>query len=281
MESSAVLIKPELTEVETSLYEKFQSLFFRLDDFAKVRISIITPTFNSAATVKDTLESVRLQDYSDIEHIIVDGGSTDDTLKILRDYPHVKKWVSEKDGGIYDAMNKGIRMATGDVIGILNSDDVYTNSKILTKIAGCFNDKNTQTVYGDLQYVKACDLDKVIRYWRSGHFKRTSFYYGWMPPHPTFFVRKEVYEKAGLFNLSLRNSADYEFMLRTLFKMGYCATYLPEVIVKMRAGGASNASFKHRLRANREDRQAWKINELNPYFFTTFLKPLRKVFQFI
>lgn len=246
-----------------------------------MKISIITATFNSAATIRDTLACIRAQDHPDIEHIIVDGGSTDGTLDIIDDFPHVAKLISGKDDGIYDAMNKGISVASGQVIGILNSDDIYTDTSVLTAIAGAFADPTIMTAYADLQYVDAHNQDKVLRNWRSGPFKRENFYFGWMPPHPTFFVRREVYALAGVFNLGLRSAADYELMLRVLVKLEMTTTYIPRVIVKMRAGGMSNASFLNRMRGNREDRLAWKLNDLKPYFFTLYLKPLRKLSQFL
>jgi glycosyltransferase involved in cell wall biosynthesis len=246
-----------------------------------MKISIITATFNSAATLRDTLTCVRDQDYQDIEHIIVDGRSTDNTLKVVSDFPGIAKLISERDNGIYDAMNKGIAMATGDVIGILNSDDVYIDSSVLSDVAAVFEDPAVMTVYADLQYVQPDDLDKVVRTWRTGTFNKKNFYYGWMPPHPTFFVRKAVYEQVGLFSAELRSAADYELMLRILLKHGIPAHYIPRVIVKMRAGGMSNASLWNRLKANKEDRQAWKLNGLKPYFFTLYMKPIRKITQFI
>jgi glycosyltransferase involved in cell wall biosynthesis len=248
---------------------------------SRVKISIITPTYNSAGTIRDTLDSIAAQDHPDIEHIVVDGGSTDETLDIVASYTHVAKLITGKDEGIYDAMNKGIRVATGDIVGILNSDDVYTDSRVLGDVAAAFADPAVKTAYADLQYVDPVDLGKVRRHWSSGSFKRRNFYYGWMPPHPTFFVRRSVYEKAGVFNLILRSAADYELMLRILVKLQITAHYIPRVIVKMRAGGASNASLLHRLRGNKEDRMAWKLNGLKPYFFTLYLKPLRKIHQFI
>lgn len=244
-------------------------------------ISIITATYNSAATIRDTLDCVSSQTYQDIEHIIVDGRSTDKTLDIVAAYPHVAKIHSEKDNGIYDAMNKGVGMATGDIIGILNSDDMYTDELVLQKVAEAFADPNVMTVYADLQYVDQDNPEKIIRTWKTGNFNKKRFYYGWMPPHPTFFVRKEVYEQVGLFNTSLRSAADYELMLRVLVKYGMSVAYIPHVIVRMRTGGMSNASLRNRLLANREDRMAWKINGLQPYFFTLYMKPLRKIPQYI
>jgi glycosyltransferase len=245
-----------------------------------MRISIITATYNSAATVRDTLACIAGQQYPNIEHIIVDGLSKDHTLTIVKEFTHVAKVISEKDNGIYDAMNKGVQQATGDVIGILNSDDFYTGPSILEMVARAFEDPAVEAVYGDLQYVNAANVQLITRTWRSGTFKKKYLYYGWMPPHPTFFVRRHVYEKCGLFNTTLRSAADYELMLRVLLRYNAHVQYIPEVLVKMRAGGMSNASLKNRFRANKEDAMAWKLNNLKPYFFTMWLKPLRKVLQF-
>lgn len=274
-------VKPNANE-NMSVYK--QALVRNLNKTAtKVnpRISIITVTYNSSATIADTLRSVQNQTYQNIEHIVIDGNSTDNTVEIIKSYPHVSKWISEKDAGLYDAMNKGLKMATGDIVGILNSDDVYAHSNVLSNVAGYFKDDEVDTLYGDLHYVNPADLTKTVRVWRSGNFKRSNFNFGWMPPHPTFFVKRDVYDRVGLFNVSLKSAADYELMLRILYKHKFNAAYIPEVLVKMRAGGVSNGSISKRLRANKEDRMAWKINELHPYFFTLYLKPLRKVFQFI
>src|SRR5581483_800582 len=224
-------------------------------------ISIITATYNSAATVRDTLHSIASQQYPFIEHIIVDGQSKDDTLSIVKEFSHVAKVVSEKDNGIYDAMNKGVQLTTGDIIGILNSDDFYTGLTVLSKVAKAFEDPAVEAVYGDLQYVKQNNTEIVTRTWKSGFFQKRSLYYGWMPPHPTFFVRKYMYEKAGLFNTSLHSAADYELMLRMLLKHNATVHYIPEVLVKMRSGGMSNASLKNRFKANKEDALAWKLND--------------------
>lgn len=246
-----------------------------------MKFSIITVAYNSAGTIRDTLESISNQDYADIEHIIIDGRSSDNTLHIVSEFAHVTQILSEEDEGLYFAMNKGLQMATGEVIGILNSDDMYAHSSVISRVAALFQDKNAATVYGDLQYVDATDVNKVVRTWKSGKFKRSNFYYGWMPPHPAFFVRKKIYEKVGLFNTSLQSASDYELILRILFKYGFDAAYLPEILVKMRMGGISNASLRQRISANKEDKMAWQLNKLNPYFFTLYLKPLRKVFQFL
>lgn len=244
-------------------------------------LSIITPTFNSAATMRDTLQSVASQTYTDIEHIIVDGLSRDNTLEIVRSFPHVRKLVSEKDKGIFDGMNKGLSLATGEVVGILNSDDLYQHSQVIEKVMDRFSDPAVDVVYGDLLYVDASDLNRVVRYWKAGNYSRKSFYNGWMPPHPTFFVRRKYYEQFGNFHIELRSAADYELMLRFLLRHQLRPSYIPEVLVKMRMGGNSNASLRGRLKANAEDRASWTMNGLKPYPWTLWLKPLRKLPQFV
>lgn len=246
-----------------------------------MRISIITATYNSAATVGDTLSSIASQDYPDIEHLIVDGLSKDNTLDIVQQFPHVSSVVAEKDKGIYDAMNKGIARAGGEVIGILNSDDLYTHAGVISKVMKAFEDPEVDAVYGDLQYVDQHQITKVVRTWRSGTFTPDSFYQGWMPPHPAFFVRRRLYEKFGHFRLDLKTAADYEIMLRFLLREKARAAYVPEILVLMRTGGASNASLKQRLRANREDARAWQVNGLQPRPWTLIMKPLRKIGQYI
>lgn len=246
-----------------------------------MKISVITATYNSSATILDTLQSVARQNYKDVEHIIIDGVSTDNTLEIVSAFPGLAHILSEPDAGIYDAMNKGIRLAKGEIIGILNSDDFYNGNDVLSKVAREFESPDTDAVYGDLQYVHPLQTNKITRTWKSGDYRKEKFLYGWMPPHPTFFVRRRLYEEYGSFNTTLRSAADYELMLRFLLKHGARAAYIPEIIVKMRAGGMSNASVRNRLRANSEDRLAWKLNGLKPYIFTLTLKPIRKITQFI
>ena len=247
-----------------------------------MKISIVTVAYNSSATIRDTIDSVLSQDYPDFEYILVDGQSKDDTLAIIRSYNHPNiRWVSEPDKGIYDAMNKGVQMATGDIIGILNSDDFYTDSQVLSKVAQTFREQQVESVYSDLAYVDASDVNKIVRYWKSGQYKEGSFLEGWMPPHPTFFVQRSVYEKYSRFDLRLKSAADYELMLRFIHRFKISVAYIPETLVKMRAGGVSNASFLNRFRANREDRLAWEYNKLTPKLYTLLLKPLRKMKQFI
>lgn len=246
--------------------------------------------YNGALTIEGCIKSVCTQSLP-VEHLIIDGASIDNTLEIVRRINPQARIISERDNGIYDAMNKGIRLATGDVIGILNSDDFYASPDILERVATVFKDPTVDCCYGDLMYVKEnvskrfAVMDKnedfkVTRYWRSGSFDAQKFYWGWMPPHPTFFVRKSVYEKYDTFNLNLGSAADYELMLRFLLKHRITTVYIPEILVKMRTGGVSNASMKNRLKANRMDRYAWEVNGLKPFPWTLWLKPLRKLPQY-
>lgn len=245
-----------------------------------MKISVITVCFNSATTIRDTLESVRCQSHPNVEHIVVDGASTDGTLNIIRAFENVAGVISEPDRGLYDAMNKGIRRASGDLIGMLNSDDFYAHSGVLAKVADTLEKTGASALYADLKYVHPRALNRTVRHWRSGAFVPEHFRLGWMPPHPTFFVRREIYEQLGAYDLSFRTAADYELMLRYLYKHRISACYLPEVIVHMRTGGLSNASLRHRWHANREDRRAWIKNGLRPGIFTLWLKPLRKIPQY-
>ena len=244
-----------------------------------MKISIITVCYNAEDTISDTIQSVLSQDYKDVEYIIVDGKSTDRTLEIIQSINNGIKLISEKDQGIYDAMNKGINIASGDVIGILNADDIYKNSQVLTKVMDAFK-ANVSIVYGDIEYVKYDDLSNVVRKWKAGVFRTGKFKWGWMPPHPGFFVKKSCYESFGLFNLNLSTSADYELMLRMLEVHHLSCNYIPKTITSMRVGGASNSSLKNRLIANRNDKKAWTIHPINPFWFTFILKPLRKLPQF-
>lgn len=246
-----------------------------------MKISIITAVKNGAETIGDCIDSVRRQTYP-AEHIIIDGVSTDGTKEIIKKHKNsISKIISEPDHGIYDALNKGIKLATGDVIGFLHCDDIYAHEGVLERVVETFQKNNTDSCYGDLLYVNKNDIGKVVRYWKASNYRPEKFKYGWMPPHPTFFVRREIYEKYGRFNLELGSSADYELMLRFLLRYGISTVYIPEVLVKMRVGGISNASLKNRIRANLMDRKAWEINGLKPYPWTLWLKPLRKVSQFL
>jgi len=246
-----------------------------------MKVSIITTCKNSESTIEDTIKSVISQDYSDIEYIIIDGGSTDRTLEIIKKYQNkISKFISEQDSGFYYAINKGIGFASGDIIANLNSDDFYSGPSVISKVVNTFKSNSAEGVYGDLHYVEKENTSKIIRNWKSGKYKPGMFLKGWMPPHPTFFVLREIYNKYGLFNTSFKSAADYELMLRFIQKHKIRIAYLPEVIVKMRVGGKSNVTIRNRINANIEDRRAWKINNLKPGFFTLFMKPLLKINQY-
>lgn len=247
-----------------------------------MKVSIITSTYNSAATVSDTLVSVEKQTYiKDIEHIIIDGISIDNTLNIVKHFEHVKKVVSEADNGIYDAMNKGIKLATGEIIGILNSDDFYAHETVIEEIVEIFDKTGCDAVYGDLIFVHPEKPHKILRKWIAGGYDENLFLKGWMPPHPTFFVKKEVYDKLGMFNIALRSSADYELLIRFMYVNKIKVQYLPDVLVHMRSGGQSTKSFSNRIKAHKEDYLAWRLNRVKPKWFTLLFKPLRKVKQFL
>ncbi len=246
-----------------------------------MKVSIITVTYNSEKYLSDCIESVRKQNYKDIEHIIIDGKSTDNTVNIIRDNSaHITYWISETDRGMYDAINKGIQMATGNIIGILNSDDMLASADVIRSIADCFETTNTDSVYGDLVYVDPINTQKIIRFWKGISYKRFRFRYGWMPAHPTFYMRRELIAQYGLYENHYFTAADYEFMARYLYKHKVGATYLEQMIVKMRAGGISNSNLLSRFRANRRDYLAMKKNKIPFSFIVSILKPLIKIPQF-
>jgi len=245
------------------------------------KISIITVSFNSVITIRDTIESIISQDYNNIEYIIIDAGSNDGTLDIIKEYKeHISYFISEADNGIYDGMNKGIAAATGDIVGILNSDDFYPNSFVISNVASTFEKQRCDAVYGDLVYVKFFDIDKIIRYWQSGEYTVKKIKNGWMLPHPTFFVKKYLYDKYGYYNTDFKTAADYEMILKLLYKHNIKVFYIPMILVNMRMGGASNSSILNRIRANKEDGLAWTKNQLNKPLFVRIKKPLQKVKQF-
>jgi len=247
-----------------------------------MKISIITVCKNSIETICECIDSVISQNYTNIEYIVIDGGSTDGTVDIIKGHDTViSKWISEEDNGVYFAMNKGISLASGDIIGFLNSDDLYASPDILRIVASTFENYSIDSCYGDLEYVSKNNTDKIVRYWKSGDINYELFKSGWHPPHPTFFVRKSIYEKFKAFDTKYKIGADYALMLKLLLKHRIKTKYIPEVMVKMRVGGDSNRRFINILRANIECYRAWKQYDLDISPFFIFRKPLAKLFQYI
>jgi glycosyltransferase involved in cell wall biosynthesis len=244
-----------------------------------MKISIITVCYNSASTIRDTFEAVLNQTYSDIDYVVIDGNSNDETVSVIKEYEKKfndkMRWISELDTGLYDAMNKGIQMANGDVIGILNSDDYYASNNVLTMVIEAMSKKNIDSCYGNLLYIRK---NKPYRYWRSGTQK--SFKFGWMPPHPSFFVKKNIYEKHGCFRLDCGSAADYELMLRFLERVKITTFWIDELFTIMGVGGVSNNSFFSRINAHNNDKKGWAVNNLTPYFFTFILKKILKIPQY-
>jgi glycosyltransferase involved in cell wall biosynthesis len=246
-----------------------------------MKVTIITVTYNSAKYLEDCICSVINQNYGDIEHIIIDGGSTDETLSIIKQYEtHIAKWISEKDNGMYDAINKGMKMATGNVIGLLNSDDILASEDVIINIVAAFKKHNVDSVYGDLTYVDQKNTEKILRFWKGGKYNRQRFLYGWMPAHPTFYIRKEIVDELGGYESHYFTAADYEFMTRYLYRYRISAFYLQKLIVKMRNGGVSNGSLSRRLKANRRDYLAMRRNQIPFPFIASVLKPLIKLHQY-
>jgi len=224
-------------------------------------ISIITVVYNNAYHVEDAIKSVLSQSYQDVEYVVIDGGSTDGTLEIIEKYrDSIPVFLSESDRGIYDALNKGLALATGDVIGIMHSDDSYADEKVLEEVAAIFDDQTVDAVYGDLEYVANGDTNHVIRHWRSGEYSPLRLKWGWMPPHPTLFLHRRVIEQWGVFDTKLTIAADYDTILRYFGKGRISALYIKRVLVKMRVGGESNKSLKNIIRKSREDYLVLKRN---------------------
>jgi len=220
-------------------------------------ISVVTATWNCVNTLPDCLASVARQSYPHREHIIIDGASTDGTIDLIKQHiDQIAIFKSERDKGIYDALNKGIRMATGDVVGFLHADDLYASDEVLAKVAKAFEDPAVCAVYGDLQYVSQKDTAKVIRHWQSNRFNQRDLGWGWMPAHPTLYVRREWYARIGGFDISYRIAADYHSILKLFKQPDFETVYLPEVLVTMRLGGASNRSLKAIIRKSKEDWRA-------------------------
>lgn len=248
-----------------------------------MKISIITTTYNSAGTLRDTIESVLNQKYDNIEYIIVDGCSKDNTLDIIKEYePRFNgrmRWISEKDKGLYDALNKGICMATGEVIGILNSDDFFTSNDIIDEVAKGI--EGVDSVYGDIHFVKPQNLDKCVRYYSSKNFRPWAVRFGYMPAHPSFYARKEIFEKFGLYALDYKLAADYDMMVRLFYKHRISYRYIQKDFVTMRTGGMSTSSLSHRILLTKEDVKACRKYGIYTNFLMCSTKYLTKIFEFV
>lgn len=247
-----------------------------------MKISVITATFNCEAGLNSTIESFISQTYPDKELIVIDGGSNDHTLDIIQEHEkHISKWISEPDNGIYDALNKGIALSTGEVIGFLHSGDFYSGTDILEKLAEQFKQHEPDAVYGDLQYVSQKTPKSIIRYWKSGGFYPGILQKGWMPPHPTLYMKREMYLKYGLFDLNYSIAADYDLILRVLSKPGLIIKYIPEVLIDMETGGISNGKLRNIAKKSWEDFQAMKKNGIKGAFWVLVRKNFSKLGQFL
>lgn len=251
-----------------------------------MKISIITVTFNSGATVRDTIESVLKQEYKDYEYLMIDGGSKDNTVDIIKEYePKFEgrmRWISEKDEGMYDGINKGIKMATGDVVGIINSDDFYHRVDIFDIVYKAFEEnKDVQAIYGDVRFVHPDNLDKTVRYYSCKHWKPWRFRFGFMPAHPTFFTYKENFEKYGYYQYDYHIAADYELLIRFLYTNKLPAKYVPVDFMKMRTGGRSTNGLKANVLLNKEIVRACKENGIWTCMPLLFIKYFIKVFELI
>jgi len=246
-----------------------------------LKVSIITSVFNNEETIEETLNSVLSQDYNDIEYIVIDGASTDRTCEIVKKYlDHVDVFISEPDKGIYDGLNKGIKVATGDIISFLHSDDIFYDKTTISEVVSAFQHYNTDSVYGDLVYIDKKDSNKIVRYWKSGRFSKKKLKYGWMPPHPSLFVKKHIYEKFGIFDTSFKIAADYDVVLRFFGTANISTVYVEKVFVKMRTGGESNRDIKNLLKKTMEDYKAMKKNNIGGIYSLT-LKNISKIPQFL
>lgn len=249
-----------------------------------MKITVITATYNSEGTVRDTIESVLSQSYKEIEYLIVDGASTDNTLEIVREYEPLfegrMRIISEPDKGIYDALNKGVINASGDIIGFIHADDIFADNDILELIAQNIAEKDCDIIYGDLVYVNSQNT-KIVRKWKSRSFEKKLLRRGWMPPHPTLYLRKSVYDKFGLFDTAKKISADYDFILRVFSKVDSAKTvYIPRILIRMRLGGASNRDWKNIKLKMREDLDALRNNNIGGIYSLVW-KNLSKIGQFL
>jgi len=248
-----------------------------------VKVTIITATYNSVKTLEDTMKSVLAQTYADIEYIVVDGASTDGTQQLIRQYEPLfgnrLKWISEKDKGIYDAMNKGIQMASGDVVGILNSDDYFTSHDVIERMVSSFDNKALDAIYGDIHFIRDGQPDKCLRYYSSKPFRPLWLRFGFMPAHPSFYCRREVFEKAGLYKTDYKIGSDYEMMVRLFMVHKIRAKYLPIDFVTMRTGGASTRNVKSRMQLIKEDVRGCRENGIYTNSLMICIKFLYKVFE--
>ena len=244
-----------------------------------LKISLITVVFNAKNTIKDCIQSVIKQDFKNLEYIVIDGGSTDGTVDIIKEFADkIHIFVSEPDKGIYDAMNKGIALATGEVIGTLNADDYFVADNILSEISSVFLNQEIEILYGNIDFINL--NGKVIRKWNAGSYQSGVFNWGWMAPHPTFYCRKELFEQLGVYSLNFGSAADYELMLRFMHKNTPKVYYLNKLMVTMLIGGVSNQSVKNRVKASTNDLKAMRKNGITLPFVTIVLKPFRKIVQF-
>ncbi len=250
-----------------------------------MKISIVTVSYNSARTIANTIESVAAQDYDDIEYIIVDGASSDNTIDIIQRYEPIfagrMRWISQPDNGLYDAMNKGIAMATGDVIGIINSDDFYCHTDIISRVAQAMSDNEVQAIYGDVRFVHPDNLKRTIRYYSSRHFKLSKFRLGWMPAHPTFFTYRKYFDTYGYYRTDMRIAADFELLVRFLYTHRLPARYINYDFITMRTGGASTRSWRSNLLLNREIVKACRDNGIYTNMFILVLKYFIKIFEYV
>ncbi|MBS9523194.1 glycosyltransferase [Litoribacter alkaliphilus] len=247
-----------------------------------MKISVVTVSFNSIRTIKDTINSVLAQDYHDLEYIVIDGNSWDGTVEILKsiDDPRLK-WISEPDKGIYDGMNKGIKMASGEIVGILNSDDFYKDETVVSQIAKEFSNSNAEAVFGDVSFVNPKKLNKTVRYYSSKFFNPSKFRYGFMPAHPTFFTRKIWFEEFGYYQTDYKIAADYELLTRFLYKHKLPYRYVPVDMVVMRTGGVSNRSIVSNYILNKEIIRGCKENGIRTYLGLLMFKYFVKVFELV
>lgn len=245
-----------------------------------LKLSLVTVVYNAQDTIGQCIESVIRQNYHNLEYIIVDGGSTDNTLQIINQYrSRINILISEPDKGIYDAMNKGIKLASGQIVGTLNADDHFVDHEVLLSVAKAFEQQDIDAVYGDLDIIN--QHHQVIRKWRSGQCKSSSFNLGFMPPHPTFYCRRNLFEKFGFYSLEYGSAADYELMLRFIHLHKIRSVYLKKVMVKMRDGGVSSKNLKNRTKAWAFDLKAMRKNKVMFPLLALIVKPLRKIIQFI